>query len=234
MINKERMSKKAAAFEIELSQTQLEQLDIYARMLVKWNEIMNLTAITEPEEIETKHFLDCILTADLYNDDDSVADVGTGAGFPGMVLKIMRPNMRITLIDSLEKRLNFLNNVASELGLKIKCIHGRAEDVGHEDGLRESFTVTTARAVASMNMLAEFCLPLTMVGGRMVAMKGKTADDELKLAENALNILGGTIESERSLILPDNSERQIIVVKKSFATPEKYPRRAPAIKKKPL
>lgn len=236
MINKERMKLKAEGFGIALSEIQLQQLDQYADMLVDWNSRMNLTAIVDPDEIETKHFLDCLLAAKLCKAGDKIADVGTGAGFPGVVMKIFCPEAEVTLIDSLEKRLSFLSNVGSELGLKMQCIHGRAEDIGHIGGLRQAFSVTTARAVAPMNVLAEFCLPLTAVGGRLIAMKGRIADDELKTAANAIEILGGSIEDEQSFVLPDadHSERQLTVVRKTAETPEKYPRRAPVIKKKPL
>ncbi len=234
MIDQERMRTKAAQYGISLSDRQLEQLDIYAEMLVEWNEKMNLTSITQPEEIETKHFLDCMLVADLIKEDDSVADVGTGAGFPGVVLKIMRPEAQITLIDSLEKRLNFLAEVGKALGIGMNYIHARAEDAGHAAGLREAFSVTTARAVASLNVLAEYCLPLTAKNGRLIAMKGPSADEEIVQAENALNILGGKITDRVSHILPDQSERNIIIVDKITPTPEKYPRRAKAISNKPL
>lgn len=234
MIDKERLLNKSAAYDISLSDNQLNQLGIYAEMLVDWNSRMNLTAITEPEEIETKHFLDCLLASRLITENDNVADVGTGAGFPGMVMKIFCPKAEITLIDSLEKRLGFLENVAAELRLNVRCIHGRAEDVGHAGSLRQSFSVTTARAVAPLNVLAEYCLPLTAVGGRMIAMKGKTAEDEINAASIAIELLGGKLENEYSFTLPDNSERDIVVIRKISNTPDKYPRRAPVIKKKPL
>jgi len=234
MIDRNRMQRLAAQFEIEISKIQLEQLDTYAHMLVEWNKVMNLTAITEPEDIEIKHFLDCMLAARLCRENDSIADVGTGAGFPGVVIKIMQSNAEITLIDSLDKRLNFLSEVGKELGLSMNYIHARAEDAGHADGLRQSFTLTTARAVAPLNVLAEFCLPLTAVGGRLMAMKGRSAADEVTSAGNAIEILGGIISEEREFILPDGSERQIIIVDKLTDTPEKYPRRPAAIKKKPL
>lgn len=234
MIDRDRLINKTAPYDIRLSEKQLNQLDMYAEMLIEWNSRMNLTAITEPEEIETKHFLDCLLAANLITKDDNVADVGTGAGFPGMIMKIFCPEAKITLIDSLDKRLGFLENVADELELSVRCIHGRAEDVGHVDLLRQSFTVTTARAVAPLNVLAEFCLPLTAVGGRMIAMKGRTAEDEIYAASDAIKLLGGIIENEYSFTLPDNSERDIVVIRKVSDTPEKYPRRAPVIKKKPL
>lgn len=234
MIDKNRMKDKAAQYDIAVSNAQIEQLDTYARMLVEWNERMNLTSITEPEEIETKHFLDCMLAAQLCRAGERVADVGTGAGFPGLVMKIMQPEIEITLIDSLDKRLTFLSEVGRELGLGMNYIHARAEDAGHADGLREAFSATTARAVAPLNVLSEYCLPLTAVGGRLIAMKGRSAADEVECARAAIELLGGRIAEEREFTLPDGSERQIIIIDKVNATPEKYPRRASAIKKKPL
>lgn len=234
MINKNRLKDKAAAFGIEINENQAQQLDYYAEKLVEWNEKINLTAITDPEEIEIKHFLDCLLTVRMYDEGDSVADVGTGAGFPGVVIKIMRPDVKITLIDSLEKRLTFLQEVNRDLSLNMSFKHGRAEDLGHDSALRQSFTATTARAVAPLNVLSEFCLPLTSVGGKLIAMKGRSAENEISLACSAIELLGGKIESQHSFILPDNSEREVIIVRKGTDTPEKYPRRAPVIKKKPL
>ncbi len=234
MINKARIKDKAVRFGIDLDEAQLSQLDTYAELLVEWNEKMNLTAITDPEEIETKHFLDCLLAAQYCKPEDNIADVGTGAGFPGVVMKIFCPEAEVTLIDSLEKRLTFLESTASELGLKMNYIHGRAEDLGHVDGLRECFSLTTARAVAPLNILSEYCIPLTAVNGRMIAMKGKSAEEELIRSKSALHLLGGIIESESSFVLPDGSERMITVISKNSLTPDKYPRRTPAIKKKPL
>ncbi len=234
MIDRNRMRKMAESYQIEVTDTQLEQLDTYARLLVEWNKVMNLTAITAPEEIEIKHFLDCMLTAKLCKEDDNVADVGTGAGFPGVVIKIMVPELRITLIDSLDKRLNFLSEVGSELGLDMNYIHARAEDAGHSPDLREQFTLTTARAVAPLNVLAEYCLPLTARGGRLIAMKGRSASDEISSAAAAMEILGGKVAEEKEFALPDGSERQIILIDKISPTPEKYPRRPAVIKKKPL
>lgn len=234
MIDRERMRAKAAQYGITVTDVQLEQLDTYAALLVEWNERMNLTSIIEPEEIETKHFLDCMLAARLCKPGESIADVGTGAGFPGVVMKIMQPEIDITLIDSLEKRLTFLSEVGSQLKIGMNYIHARAEDAGHAEGLREAFAATTARAVAPLNVLAEYCLPLTAVGGRLIAMKGRSASDEVESAMAAIELLGGKIAGEQEFTLPDGSERQIIVIEKIAATPEKYPRRANAIKKKPL
>lgn len=234
MIDRERMRKTASEYEIDLSERQLEQLETYAQMLVDWNQRMNLTSITQPEEIEVKHFLDCMLAARLIGEEDTVADVGTGAGFPGVVIKIMRPECEVTLIDSLEKRLNFLSEVGKTIGLGMNYIHSRAEDAGHAKGLREAFSVTTARAVAQLNVLSEYCLPMTAVGGRLIAMKGRSAADEAANALNAISILGGEISKEINHTLPDGSERQIIIIDKKSATPEKYPRRAKAITSKPL
>ena len=150
------------------------------------------------------------------------------------MIKIMQPETDLTLIDSLEKRLTFLSEVGRQLGIDMKCVHARAEDAGHTDKLRQSFRTTTARAVAPLNVLAEYCLPLTVVGGRLIAMKGRSAADEVESAMGAIEILGGKIAEEKEFTLPDGSERQIIVIDKIASTAEKYPRRANAIKKKPL
>ncbi len=234
MIDRERMKNKAAQYGIMVTDRQLEQLDMYAALLVEWNERMNLTSILEPEEIETKHFLDCMLAAQLCRAGERLADVGTGAGFPGVVMKIMQPEIAITLVDSLEKRLTFLAEVGRQLGLDMTYIHARAEDAGHEPDLREAFDTITARAVAPLNVLAEYCLPLTKTGGRLIAMKGRSAADEVESAAAAIEILGGKTADEREFTLPDGSERQIIIIEKAAPTPDKYPRRASAIKKKPL
>lgn len=233
MIDRGRLTEKAEKYGVRLTGEQLEQLDIYARLLVEWNEKMNLTAITEPEEIETKHFLDSLLLSK-HIGEGSVIDVGTGAGFPGMVLKIARPELEICLLDGLEKRLSFLDAVSREIGLKCRLLHARAEDAGHDEALRGKFDAATARAVAPLNVLSEYCLPFVREGGIFAAMKGSAADEELTTAEAAIRELGGEAGERYPYLLSDGSEREITIISKASATPEKYPRRAPVIKKKPL
>ncbi|MBQ4313787.1 MAG: 16S rRNA (guanine(527)-N(7))-methyltransferase RsmG, partial [Clostridia bacterium] len=163
MINCARMCDIAAKYDVLLGDNQLSQLDTYAKLLVSWNEVMNLTAITQAEEIEEKHFLDCLLAARFINDGASIIDVGTGAGFPGMVLKIAQPSIRLTLLDSLDKRLGFLREVCDEIGADAEFLHLRAEEAGRLPEHREQYDIATARAVAPLNVLAEFCLPLVKV-----------------------------------------------------------------------
>ncbi|MBQ9993484.1 MAG: 16S rRNA (guanine(527)-N(7))-methyltransferase RsmG [Clostridia bacterium] len=234
MINCARMCDIAAKYDVLLGDNQLSQLNTYAKLLVSWNEVMNLTAITQAEEIEEKHFLDCLLAARFINDGASVIDVGTGAGFPGMVLKIAQPSIRLTLLDSLDKRLGFLREVCDEIGADAEFLHLRAEEAGRLPEHREQYDIATARAVAPLNVLAEFCLPLVKVGGTFIAMKGKSAQEELSAAADAIALLGGRHEKTVCFTLPDGSERNIIIVRKVATSPEKYPRRSPAIKKKPL
>jgi len=234
VIDANRLSGLLSDYDISLSSEQYRQLDIYAQMLVDWNERMNLTAITDPAEMEIKHFLDSLLAAKHFSGTEKVIDVGTGAGFPGMVLKIAHPELDLYLLDSLDKRLCFLEAVSNAIGAPCRLIHARAEDAGHFPELRDSFDVATARAVAPMNVLCEFCLPFVRPGGRFVALKGAAADDELGSAGNALNELCGEVSEQHSCSLPDGSSREIVVISKTVSTPDRYPRRAPAIKKKPL
>lgn len=234
MINSERLAGMLAGYDITLTAEQYRKLDVYAQMLVEWNEKMNLTAITSPEEIEIRHFLDSLLAARHLKEGERVIDVGTGAGFPGMVLKIARPDIELCLLDSLDKRLTFLEAVANAIDAPCQLIHARAEDAGRQQEMRDSFDVATARAVAPLNVLSEFCLPFVREGGRFIALKGAAAEDELSSARKALDELCGEVTEQHSHILPDGSEREILIIFKTAPTPERYPRRAPAIKKKPL
>ena len=185
-----------------LSEEQYAQLERYAELLVEWNEKMNLTAITDPEGIAVKHFLDCLayLKWAKILEGAKVADVGTGAGFPGVVLKIARPDIKLVLIDSLQKRLNFLDTVLNEIGVKATLVHARAEDAGHDKNLRESFDVVTARAVANLAVLSEYCIPLVKVGGHFIAMKGD-GQKELTPAMNAISKLGGKFVNMEEILL---------------------------------
>lgn len=219
----------------EVTEKQLGQLSRYSQLLVEWNEKMNLTAVTDPEGIAVKHFLDSILP--LYHIDFSgvktIADIGTGAGFPGIPIKIMGPDFKLTLIDSLNKRINFLNAVCEEIGVKdTECIHGRAEELGKNTDFREKFDAVVSRAVANMTVLCEYCLPFVAVGGMFVALKAENADDELDAAKPMIGTLGGRVEKVISAPLPmSDITRKLIIIRKVVATPTKFPRRADKIKK---
>lgn len=218
---------------LEPTELQLNQLHKYFELLVEYNKVMNLTGITEEEDVYLKHFYDSITlvrTVDL-NSVNSLCDIGTGAGFPGMVLKIMYPELNVTLVDSLNKRIEFLKIVIKELGLnKIEAIHARAEEYANNN--REKFDVVTARAVASLNVLLEYSIPIVKVNGFFVAMKGKNESED---ASNALKVLSSKIEVIDNFLLPiENSNRTLIKVKKEAKTASKYPRKFADIKKKPL
>lgn len=221
---------------ITLTEKQINNLNIYANLLVEWNEKMNLTAITSPEEVVWKHFYDCLLFFKNVKPEQgaSVIDVGTGAGFPGMVLKIAREDINLTLLDGLNKRLVFLSEVLKELKLDARVVHLRAEEGGKKPEFRERYDYAVARAVANMNLLSEYCMPYVKVGGSFVALKGPSGREEAENAKKALQILGGGKvniygESNESI-----GERTIIVTKKATPTPPKYPRISAKISKQPL
>ena len=224
-------------FKTKLDDEMLQRLEIYFKLLVEWNEKMNLTAITDEHGVAVKHFADSLT---LYNFVDvkknaSIIDVGTGAGFPGVVLKIARPDIKLTLLDSLNKRLTFLDTVLNNTGLDAELVHSRAEEGGKNKLYREKFDIAVSRAVARLNVLCEYCLPYVKVGGLFVAMKGPNADEELDGAENALKLLGGKVEKVHKFNLPcDEGERTIIVIKKVKSTPKQYPRISGKIKSQPL
>lgn len=223
-------------FDITVDAPAKERLKRYYELLVEWNERMNLTALTEPQDVALKHFADSLTLLQYaeIKDGASMIDVGTGAGFPGLVLKIARPDIRFTLLDSLNKRLNFLDTVCEELGLEeVETVHSRAED-GSRTQLRDSFDYAVARAVAPLNVLAEYCLPYVKVGGAFLAMKGKTAAEELADAESAIKKLGGEVADKRIFTLGEAGERGIIEIAKIAPTPKEYPRKSKAIKNKPL
>ncbi len=220
---------------IPLDSAKLQQLSKYADLLCGWNEKINLTAITDPEGIAVKHFADCLYIFKYAEIPfgASVIDVGTGAGFPGIVMKIARPDIKLTLLDSLGKRVNFLNEVIEKLDLKdIVAVHSRAEDGAMH--YRESFDIATARAVANMRVLCEYCLPYVKVGGSFIALKGSAAEIETKDAGNAIKLLGGELQSVKSYSLIDECDRGIVTVKKISQTSTKYPRNPSKISKQPL
>lgn len=223
-------------FGLTLDNTAIDRLNTYGNLLVEWNEKMNLTAITEPEEVLYKHFLDCLLFFKNVQvpQNAKVIDVGTGAGFPGLVLKIARPDIELTLMDGLNKRLIFLNAVLDELGLQAQTVHMRAEDGGKNPAYREKYDIACARAVANLPVLCEYCIPFVKLGGQFVAMKGSAAEEELEAATNAYKILGcekPTIICEN---LRENEARAFIVSKKKSQTPPKYPRMGGKIAKSAL
>lgn len=227
---------KGAEAGFSFTEEQLQQFTRYYEMLVETNKVMNLTAITEPEEVAVKHMVDSLLTYDKSFDGKTLADVGTGAGFPGVPLKIYCPSLRVTLIDSLDKRLKFLESVITELGLKgIRCIHLRAEDAGRNKQHREKYDIVTARAVARLSVLAEYTLPLAKKGGQLVALKGSKYAEEIAEGEEAVKILGGRIISAEPVKLPGLDDgRAIIRVEKLRSTPMTYPRKAGTPNKQPL
>ncbi|PPA68476.1 16S rRNA (guanine(527)-N(7))-methyltransferase RsmG [Jeotgalibacillus proteolyticus] len=223
---------------IELSAHQLQQFSRYYEILVEWNEKMNLTAITDRKEVYLKHFFDSI-SAGFYLDFTkplSICDVGAGAGFPSIPLKICFPQLEVSIVDSLNKRITFLNHLASELKLEnVHFYHDRAETFGQNKSHRESYDLVTARAVARLSVLSELCLPLAKPGGRFAAMKAASATDELQDAKRAIKTLGGGEINVHSFELPiEESERSIIVVDKSVSTPKKYPRKPGTPNKSPL
>ena len=234
MINKELLKNTAGEIGIELSDLQLEQFDKYAELLVDWNTKMNLTGITEPDEIVIKHFVDClyIFKYTEFPENTSVIDVGTGAGFPGIVMLIARPDLQIVLLDSLQKRLNFLQAVLDELKLNATLVHARCEDAGRKAEYRERFDFAVARAVAPLNILCEYCLPFVKQNGLFVSMKG--AKDERAIASNACSLLGAELENNFSYKLAEENSRNIVHYKKISQTSTKYPRNSAKISKQPL
>lgn len=229
---KEKLKNLKIAFFVE----QLEQFFVYMNLLIEWNKKMNLTAITDPEEIIIKHFIDSITILKNVEDGSRLVDVGTGAGFPGIPLSIMNPALKITLVDSLNKRLIFLEEVIKELGLKnVEIIHSRAEDLGQNNNYREKFDYATSRAVANLTTLSEYLIPLTKINGKVICMKAGNAKDEINNAKNAVKILGGNIENVEEFNLPQTDiERTIIIIRKERETPKKYPRKAGLPSKEPI
>lgn len=224
--------------DIMLENDKTDKFKIYKELLKEWNDKINITAIREDREIDIKHFLDSltVLTAGYIKDGDKLIDIGTGGGFPGLPIKIVNENINVTLLDSLNKRIKFLNEVINELGLEgIETIHGRAEDYGVDSDYREKFDISVSRAVASLNVLSEYCLPFVKVGGHFLAMKGPEVSQEVETSKNAIRKLGGEIKDIFELKLPfiDN-KRTIVVIKKIQKTPTQYPRKSGTPTRKPL
>ncbi|WHH57255.1 16S rRNA (guanine(527)-N(7))-methyltransferase RsmG [Petroclostridium sp. X23] len=228
----------ARQFNIDLTDEKIEKFVIYKNMLLEWNKKMNLTAIEDEKEIIIKHFLDsisCIFT-NVFETGSKIIDVGTGAGFPAIPLKIVNCNLNITLLDSLNKRLNFLDEVIKELKFdNIVTMHGRAEDIGNNKQYREEFDVSISRAVANLSVLAEYCLPLSKVGGYFISMKGPDVTEEMNESKNAIHVLGGEIVDIKKILLPHTQiQHSIIVIKKVRQCPTKYPRKAGKPSKDPI
>lgn len=227
---------KAKMLNIEITQEQAQQFYKYMQLLLEWNEKMNLTAITEPEEVILKHFIDSITIKQYMDKAETVLDIGTGAGFPGIPLKILGENNEFTLLDSLNKRIIFLQTVIDELKLSnIQAIHGRAEEFIKQKNKRESYDIVVSRAVARLNVLLEYMLPFVKIGGKCICMKAFDIEEELNAAKKAIEILGGEIEKIDTITLPNSDiQRKIIIIKKVKNTPSKYPRKAGTPAKEPI
>lgn len=232
----EELSKRARQFEINLSGEQKGKFYQYMQLLLEWNERMNLTAIIEPKEILIKHFIDSISITPYIRENAKILDVGTGAGFPGIPLKIVLPQSSFSLLDSLNKRINFLKEVIQNLKLEnIEAIHGRAEEFGKVTGKREYYDVVTSRAVAKLNILLEYMLPFVKIGGKCICMKSVEIDEELKEAKKAIEILGGAIEKVEEVTLENTDiTRKLVIIEKIKETPERYPRKAGTPEKEPI
>lgn len=235
---KELLINGAKQLDIQLSETQVEQFMKYKILLQEWNEKMNLTAITEDREVITKHFLDCMTINKALNmsEQKTVIDIGTGAGFPGLVIKIAFPHLKVTLVDALKKRLTFLETVINELGLTdIEGVHSRAEDLGKNKQYREGFDICASRAVANLAVLSEYTLPFVKVDGYLIALKGQKLDEELEQGQKAIKILGGQLEEVVHTGVPfTDLNHKIAKIKKVKPTATKYPRKAGEPTKAPL
>ena len=246
--NTEQFEKDCKALGVTLSDEQIQQFLKYYEMLVEWNEVMNLTAITEYDEVMKKHFVDSISLCKAYDvtQNKTVIDVGTGAGFPGLVLKIAFPDLQVTLLDSLNKRINFLNEVIAALGLTgVETIHGRAEDFAKPGKCREKYDLCVSRAVSNLATLSEYCLPYVKVGGNFISYKSGTVQfisyksekiaEEMNAAQHAVKILGGKMDGQVEFTLPDSDiYRNLFIITKEKSTPAKYPRKAGMPSKVPL
>lgn len=232
----EKMREHGNEIEILLEEKQINQFYTYMNLLLEWNEKINLTAITNPEEIILKHFIDSMTIAKYIDKNLRLIDVGTGAGFPGIPLKIIREDIEITLLDSLNKRVNFLNEVINQLGLtKIQTIHSRVEDFGQDKKYREKFDCATSRAVANLATLAEYLMPLVKSNGVCISMKGSNVEEEIQESKKAISVLGGKIENREEFQLPkSNIDRNIIIIRKIKHTPQKYPRKSGTPAKDPI
>ncbi len=236
MLNKELFYNTIKPFEINVDEEAFNRLDTFAEMLIETNKSFNLTAIKEPDDVTVKHFADCLSIFKYVDipENAKIIDVGTGAGFPGLVLKLYRPDIQMTFLDSTKKRLGFIENVLNECGIKGDILHMRAEEAAQLAKYREKYDFATARAVAALPVLSEYCLPFVKVGGSFVSMKSAESNEEISEAKKAISILGGKIEEDILFDLVENMPRRIIRIKKNSQTPTKYPRPSAQISKKPL
>lgn len=235
-ISHEKIKKMCGEFGIYLNDTAVSRLDAYAACLVETNKVLNLTRITEPDEIIVKHFIDSLAVCKYCEIDDGmkICDVGTGAGFPGVPLLIMYPDIKMTLMDSTRKKLDFLRAAVGELGLDAEFAPMRAEEAGRSDSFREKYDIVTARAVSQLNSLCEYCIPLVKEGGKFISLKGKITDEEKGSGIRAAEKLGARLDKEIKYILPDGSEREMLIFVKIRKTANIYPRPTAQISKKPL
>ncbi len=236
LILRDLLKEKAEMFHVKLDETALDRFDTYGKLLVDWNEKINLTAITDPEGVTIKHFLDSITIFSYVDipEGAKVIDVGTGAGFPGLAMLIARPDLDMTLMDSTKKRLMVIEDILEKIGLKANVVHSRAEDAGQNKEYREKYDFSTARAVTNLRDLAEYCLPFVKVGGSFVPMKSAKTQEEIAEGKKAIHVLGGQISKIDTFDLLDCGERTIINVKKISSTPAKYPRPSAKIAKNPI
>lgn len=234
----ELMKEACDRVSMEFNEDKYNKFMKYMELLQEWNEKVNLTAITEDEAVVKKHFIDCInaFSVEEFKNAKTIIDVGTGAGFPGIPIAIMRDDVEVTLLDALNKRINFLNIVISELGLKnVTTIHARAEEGSREVYHREAYDIATSRAVANMSMLSEFCMPYVKIGGHFIPLKGPSIEEEMEKGKNAVKILGGEIQEVREVMVEDtNLKHNLVIVKKIKSCGNKYPRNMGNIKKSPL
>ncbi|MDE7309311.1 MAG: 16S rRNA (guanine(527)-N(7))-methyltransferase RsmG [Lachnospiraceae bacterium] len=232
------LTEKLELLDITVSQKQTEQFLMFYEMMVNTNQVMNLTSITEPVEVMDKHFVDSLAVKRIYdlNQKVSVIDVGTGAGFPGIPLKIVFPEIHIVLLDSLNKRVKFLKDVVEALGLEnVECIHGRSEDIGRADEYREKFDLCVSRAVANLSVLSELCIPFVKIGGRFISYKAGKSAEEIEDAKTAVRKLGGKVRKVEEFSLPGTElERVFVEIEKIRETERKYPRKAGTPEKMPL
>lgn len=233
---KELIKLKFKELQIEIQEKQIMQFYQYMNLLMEWNDKINLTSIIEPKEIIEKHFIDSLTVIKQIEKHAKIIDIGTGAGFPGIPIKIIYPEAKIILVDSLRKRINFLNTVINEIALKdVKTIHSRAEDLGKDIEYREKFDISIARAVSPLNTLIEYLIPFVKISGKCICMKGPNSNDEIEKSERAIRILGGEIEKIEEFVIPETQiRRKIIIIKKIVETDKKYPRKAGIPSKNPL
>lgn len=238
MTNVNLLSKGALTLNIDLNDIEINRFIKYKELLKDWNTKINITAITDDDEIDTKHFLDSLtpFVTDIFDGNKKVIDIGTGGGFPGVPLKIINPDLEVTLLDSLNKRIIFLNEVITELGLNgIEAIHGRAEELSIKPIYREQYDICVSRAVASLDTLSEYCMPFVKVGGYFVSMKGPDIKDELELSKNAIDTLGGKVIDTKLVEIPKTDiVHSLIIIEKIRQTPTKYPRGGGKPRKNPL